>query len=196
MKKTLALILAAVMALSLVGCGSKADADAAEPSVSESTDEKIKVEKELFDVVITLPADLMEDTTQEGLDEAVQEGTFHSAVLNEDGSVTCEMSRRQHKKLMNELADQIRGALDDMVGSEDYPNITEIETNDDFTHFTVTTKSAELDLAESFSVLGFYMYGGMYGTFNGGSDLVITVDFVNADSGEIISSASSDELGE
>ena len=79
-----------------------------------------------------------------------------------------------------------------MTGSEEFPNITNIETNDDFTVFTVTTKSTELSLSESFSVMGFYMYGGMYGAFNGADPdtFDVRVDFVNADSGEIIDTAS------
>ena len=79
---------------------------------------------------------------------------------------------------------------------EDYPNITSIEANDDFTSFTVTTKSTELDFAESFSVLAFYIYGGMYNQFNGTPVDNVHVDFVNADSGEIISSADSKDLAE
>ena len=104
------------------------------------------------------------------------------------------MSKSQHKKMMQELADNINSTLSDMVGSEDYPNFTDIKANSDFTNFTVTTTSTELDLTDSISIMGFYMYGGMYAIFNGSDVGNIHVDFVNADSGEIINSADSSDM--
>ena len=187
MKKMMALFLALTLVLGLSACGG-------EKHSNESG--KVEVEKELFDVEITLPADLMEGTTQEELDESVAGGMYHAASLNEDGSVTIEMSKRQHRKCMEEMAADLEQSLQEMVGSEEYPSFTAVEAEKDYTHFTITTTSQELDLQESFSVLGFYMMGGMYAIFNGDSEPVITVDFVNADSGEIISSASSADLGE
>ena len=83
-----------------------------------------------------------------------------------------------------------------MVGSEEYPNITSIETNDDFTEFTVTTTSSELSLEESFSVMAYYVYSGVYGVFSGETPENVHVDFVNADTGEILESADSSEMAE
>ena len=97
--------------------------------------------------------------------------------------------------MMQELADNINSTLADMVGSEDYPNFTDIKANSDFTKFTVTTTSTELGLTDSMSVIGFYMYGGMYAIFNGTKADDIHVDFVNADSGEIINSSDSSDMG-
>ena len=157
----------------------------------------IEVEKELFDVSITLPADLVgEDTTQEDLNAAVEEGTFHSAVLNEDGSATYVMSKRQHKKLMEETAASVNQSLDEMIGSEEYPSFVDITANENFTEFTVTTTSTELTMPESFSTLVFYMYGGMYNIFAGETVDNVHVDFVNAETGEVISSSNSADMGE
>lgn len=193
MKKVIAVVMSLVLVMGLAACGTKPADNSAENTNSNSTSESqqsIEVEKELFDVQITLPADFVGETTQEDLD--AESDHFHSATLNEDGSVTIVMSKKQHKALMQELADEINETLAEMPGSEDFPNITNIETNDDFTVFTVTTKSTELSLSESFSVMGFYMYGGMYGAFNGANpdNFDVRVDFVNADSGEIIDTAS------
>ena len=91
--------------------------------------------------------------------------------------------------------EQYDTTLSDMVGSEDYPNFTDIKANSDFTNFTVTTTSTELDLTDSISIMGFYMYGGMYAIFNGTKADNIHVDFVNAESGEIISSSDSSDIG-
>ena len=103
--------------------------------------------------------------------------------------------RDRHKEMLSAFQEEINSALAEMVGSEDYPNITEVTANDDFTSFTVTTTSTELGMNESFSVMAFYMYGGMYGIFSGENVDNVHVDFVNAESGEIISSSDSKDAG-
>lgn len=204
MKKTLSLALAFILAISLVACGSTgASSDESAPVNSPATSgnsesaknesQKIEAEEGIFNVVVTLPADLVGETTQEKLD-AEQNDHFHKATLNADGSVSIEMSKKQHKALMEELAANIDKSLSEMVGSEDYPDITDIKSEEDYTHFIVTTKNTDLSLTESASVIGFYIYGGMYSAFNGSDDTTVIVDFVNADSGEIIATADSSQL--
>ena len=83
----------------------------------------------------------------------------------------------------------------EMIASEDY-SFTKIEPNSDFTKFAVTTTSSELNLAESFSVLAFYMYGGMYNIFNGTEVENIAVDFINEATGQIMNSVNSRDMGE
>lgn len=173
----------------------EADTQGTENDISElNAIGDIDVDKNLFDVTITVPADLVGDTTQEELDAKAADSDIHSITLNDDGSATYVMSKSQHKKMMQELADNINSTLSDMVGSEDYPNFSDIKANSDFTNFTVTTTSTELDLTDSISIMGFYMYGGMYAIFNGSDVGNIHVDFVNADSGEIINSADSSDM--
>ena len=43
--------------------------------------------------------------------------------------------------------------------------------------------------------MALYMYGGMYGIFAGEKVDNVQVDFVNADSGEIISTGNSKDMG-
>lgn len=155
----------------------------------------VDVEKGLFDVTLTIPKDFAGEVTQEELDELVKEKGFQSATLNSDGSVTYVMTKAQHKEMVDGVAEKIKNALSEMAESADYPNITDISANDDFTVFTVTTKNSTPDMAESFVVLGLYMYGGMYAIFNGETAENIHVDYVNADSGEVISSADSKGMG-
>ena len=176
-----------------------------ESSVSESTVNDlselqalgdIKVESELFSVTLTIPAEFVGDTTQEELNATCEESGFKSITLNEDGSATYVMKPSQHKAMMDEMRDNMNQTLSEMVGSEDYPTFTDIKANDDFTSFTITTTSTELGMNEAFSVMAFYMYGGMYSIFNGNEVENIHVDFVNADTGEIISSSDSSSMGE
>lgn len=216
MKKLLSAALAATLALNLCACSSSGKeepspapaASESQASTEESTSETsdgmeeleslgdIDVDKNLFDVVITMPADLVGETTQEELDQQAAESGVHSITLNEDGSATYVMSKEQHKKLLEDTRESIRTSLDEMVGSEDYPNITSVEANDDFTSFTVTTTSTEVSFTEAFSVIGLYMYGGIYGIFSGETPDNIHVDFVNADTGEIIDFSDSQDMEE
>lgn len=210
MKKKHLIIAATALALSLSACGSSAETSqttAAEQSTesteAESTTERddleaigdVEVDQNLFDVVLTIPADYIGETTQEELEAEAAEGGY-KVVLNDDGSATYTMTKQQHKEMMDGIRDSINQSLNEMIGSEDYPNFTAIEANEDFTSFTVTTSASELSLTDGVSVIGFYMYGGLYNIFNGTPVDNIHVDFVNADSGEIISSSDSSEMGE
>lgn len=216
MKKRI-LALSVTTTLLLTACGSQTPAatpstpsensvaketSIAESNATESTTEtnelealgSIEVEKELFDVVLTIPKDYVGESTQEDLDKTCEEYGYQSITLNDDGSATYVMTKSQHKNLMDEYRTQINNSLQELVGSANYPNFTAIQANDNFTEFTITTKSTELDLAESFSVMAFYMYGGMYAIFNGEAVDNVSVTFINADSGEIISTSNSSDL--
>ena len=155
----------------------------------------VSVEKGLFDVEITIPADIIGEVTQEQLDKSVKENGYHEAKLNDDGSVTYKMTKAQHKEMLAEIKKSVDTSIDEMITSGDYPNFTKIVANDDYTNFTVTTKAEELGLTDSFSVLAFYTIGGMYAAFTGEKVDNIHVDFVNEDSGEVIESADSKNLG-
>ena len=147
----------------------------------------------LFNVALTIPAEYVEGTTQKELNKQAKEGAFKSATLNKDGSVTYVMSKSQHKAMLNTLKDSIADELNKIPNSTDYPNVTKVEANDDYTKFTVTTASTELSFEEQFLSIQLYIYGGMYNAFNNLSP-VISVDYVNADSGATIYSGKSSDI--
>ena len=179
-----------------------------ESAVSENDDEEsvsrnsldvlggVDVDAGLFSVTITLPQDFVSYESQEELDEVVKAKGYKSGTLNSDGSVTLVMTKEQHRELMAAVSETIDEGLADMIESEDYPNITAISANDNYTVFTITTRNEEISLGETMSVLTFYLYGGMYAVFSGEDVDNIHVDFVNEASGEIIDSADSKNLGE
>lgn len=166
----------------------------AESPEAAASNGSIEVEQGLFNVELTIPKDLVGETTQEDLDAICAEYGFKSILLNEDGSATYTMSKQQHQDLLEEYRAQINAGLTEMLNSEDYPTFTDIKSNDDFTEFTITTTSTELDMQESFSVIQFYLYGGLYAAFNGTPDSNISVTFINADSKEVIETANSSEM--
>lgn len=192
-KKIYAILLAATLAMSLVACGDNDDSK----KESETNNDKIEVDENLLTVELTIPSDFVGETTQEELNQTVEEEDgLKSITLNEDGSATYVMTKKKHKEMMSEIKSGIDTELQAMVGSEDYPTFTKVEANDNYTSFTITTTSTELNLTESFSVMAFYIQGGMYNAFNGTPADNIHVDFVNADSGKVISSSDSSDMAE
>ncbi len=210
--RIIASLLMISLVLSLTACGNKTESapeqqisetvegtDDFEKEIDETTDTleaigDIEIEENLFSVELTIPAEYVGEMTQEELNQTAEEKGYKSVTLNEDGSATYVMTKAQHEEMMAETVAEFKAALDEMVGSEDYPNITDISVNSDFTEFTITTSSTELDMNESLSVIVFYMYGAMYHIFNGTTADNIHVDFVNADSGEVINSADSSDM--
>ena len=120
-----------ILSMALSGCGSSGSADTATTSTQKVEDTSstedafseldalgdVEVDKNIFDVTITVPADYVGDVTQEELDAQAKESDIHSITLNEDGSATYVMSKSQHKQMMKDLADNCNASLSDMVGS-------------------------------------------------------------------------------
>ena len=155
----------------------------------------VDVDKRLFDVTMTISKDYMDGITREEMvDILVEQYGFKSATLNEDGSVTFVMTKVQHKEMLDEIRQSINDSLAEMVESEEYPNITAVTVNDDYSKFTITTKNEELDSAESYAVFNMYNYGGEYAVYSGEEVDNIQVDYVNADSGEVIRFANFNDM--
>lgn len=153
----------------------------------------VSVDKNLFDVTINIPSEYVGKVSQEELDKKSKEYGY-KVKLNDDGSATYTMTKQQHRKLVEEYRAQINKSLNELIGSKEYPNFTSIKTNENFTKFTVTTKSTELDLTESFSVMAFYAYGGIYNAFSGDKIDNVSVTFINADSGDEIDTINSSDM--
>lgn len=200
-KRILSLLLTISLILSLAACGGNATTPSEAPTQSATeaaanTTPVIEADRNLLTVDITVPAEFVEEgTTQDTLDADAAQAGYISATLNADGSVTYTMTKAVHKEMMGGIRESLHTALDEMVGSEEYPTFTKITHNDDFTEFTVEISASELGLMESFSILAFYMYGGMYHAFNGTQVDDISVTFVNADTGDVIEEAHSKDAG-
>ena len=202
-------MVALTVAVVTSGCGAKSEAAApetttvAETTVAEPSEESrsnleavgdVKVDKGIFDVKLEIPADFVGNSTQEDLDKKAAKYGY-KATLNADGSATYEMTKSQHKKMMEDYAASLNESMAKMIGSESCPNVTDVKANEDFTSFTITTKNTEPDLGESMSVMSLYVMSGAYNIFNGTPVDNVHIDFVNADSGEVISSTDSKDAG-
>ncbi len=217
MKRFLCLFLAFSIMLSLCSCGdraeqqnpdaqsSKAQEEGTPPLESESSADEssgldslgnIEMDQGLFDVTLTIPADFVDEgMTQEQLDQEAKGNGYKSATLNDDGSVSYVMTKAQHQKMMLEIKESIDSGLQEMVSTGDYPSITKIEANDDYTQYTVTLNAEEVGLSEGFAVMAFYVFSGMYHVFNGTELDNVNVKYVSASTGQVIEESNSSDMG-
>ena len=148
-------------------------------------------------ISITLPEELGSGmSTQAEYDQFASENDFDSITVNEDGSVTYVMKESRHKELMEEIKTSIDEVLQDMTTSGDYPNFVSITANEDYSKFEVITKNTELDLTESFSTLGFFIFGQLYHAYNGTPVDNICVQYINEQTKEVVYEANSKDLEE
>lgn len=155
----------------------------------------VEVVNGLLTVSVTLPASMIGETTQDELDATVKEGNVQAAKLNEDGSVTFKMTKKQHREMLAGLTENIDTTLQELIDDNDTYSISSVTHNDDYTVFEVTLDSDELGLMDSFSVMSMYVFGGMYGIFNGNKADNIVVNFYNSQ-GNLIESANSADMGD
>ena len=92
---------------------SESDKDSTSKSNETSELDPQLIEKGLFDVTLNVPAEYIDEgITQEQLDRTVkEEKELKSATLNNDGSVTYVMSKSQHKKMMEEIKENLDNSL-------------------------------------------------------------------------------------
>ncbi len=156
----------------------------------------IDVDEGLLSVTVMIPADLVGDgESQETVDKTVKDKGYISGTYNSDGSVTYTMTKAKHKEVMKELSESLDKSLQEIVDSEEYPNIIEITHNENYTDFTIKYKGDEVGLGDTFTLMVYYYAGGFYGVFSGNRPDNVHVAFVNADTGEIIQEANSKDMG-
>lgn len=162
---------------------------------TESVTDESSVIEEPKTVSITMSSSLLKelDVTADdyvnGLTEEDMEN-FISITANEDGSVTLVMDAKKNKEFMKEYAKDLEAQIQEIINdNETWANIIDVKHNDNFSKFTVTLESGELNLMDAFSAIIFYMAGGMYQTFSGvdSSSIDVQIDYVDK-AGNIIES--------
>ena len=210
MKRLLALLLAAVMTLSLCACGGgneapKQESGTTNEQVETSTqgnqevasDDKaeggIAVDEGLLSVEITMPATFFEEETEESIKASAEENGFDNCTVNEDGSVTYKMSKAKHKEMLAEMKTSIDESIADMLnGEEAVESFVKIEYADDLSKFDVYVDPATYTEWDSFYALAFYIYGAYYQAFEGKDmdSIDVVVNFINNETNETVSSGS------
>jgi hypothetical protein len=137
----------------------------------------VEVENGLLTVSVTLPTDFVTDeVTQEKLDADAGDN-YLSAKLNEDGSVTYKMTKAQHRAMLDGITEGMEESLQEMINDDEKYGIAKINHNGTYSVFDVTMDTDKLGLGDSFTVIAFYMYGGMYGIFSGNRADNVIVNF-------------------
>ncbi len=156
----------------------------------------IDVDQDALSVIITFPADFVGESSQERIDQNVAEDDgILSGTYNEDGSVTYVMTNEKYQGLLEVTAESIDQSLQEIVDSDDYPNVLSITHNDDFTDFTVECAEDYIGATNTTLALQLYTFGGTYGIILGEAPDNIHVEYVFTETGEIIEEANSRDMG-
>lgn len=210
MKKNINILLVLLLSVSLVGCFSKHKEEienkrnkafkekeelVIEDDMSEEEKQlfeelikfnKIKnmqVNNGVFITVVTIPAEFMENATQEGLNKLAGD-KYEEAVINEDGSVTYKFNKVQYARSLKNLSDSIDEGLQEIVDNESF-SIASIEHNLDFTEFNVTMDGENIQILDLAANLGINMYSQLFQYHLGVDEPKITIHYYGA-SGNLI----------
>lgn len=194
MKKLTISLLTLLLTISLTSCTTNKQKQS-----TTSTNEGISVDASLLDVTITLPATYFSSVANETAQDYVEsldketKSNIKSLQTNEDGSLTITMSKSKYEEMMSKTKQQILSSINDIVSdNETYPNITNIETNDTFTKYTITLASKEMDLMDTFTALTLYLTSYMYQSFMINPNYTVQITYVTED-GTVIEDNTYDE---
>lgn len=170
-KKWIGATLAFVLLLSCAGCGS---------------------EKKHSDTVsLTMDASFFAKMTEEDINEEAKKNGYVSWEINDDGSVTYELTKEHH----NEILAQYRNDIDSMVqsllnGDAGVESFVRIEHDDTYSSFEIYQDVAKENVRDSLFASSLCMYAGYYQAARGLSEdeIDVTVSFFNNETGEEISS--------
>jgi hypothetical protein len=168
-----------------------------EPTISEFQEDlndldavtEMEVDINLNSVEITIPASFYEDNEtdpSETIDSMEGEEGIKDVTLNSDGSITLKMTKKKHQELLQ----QLRNSVDELVKGGTYSSIQEIDYKDDLSYFTVFVNREEFE--GSFDTLVFFSlaYAKLYyDVFNGdySDDYIqdVIIDYQDIETGEV-----------
>ncbi len=113
---------------------------------------------------------------------------FETIDLHADGTCTLITSRAKHAEVMEGIKGIVDEGLEGLKESANYPNITKVEANRDYTEVEVFMKSDTLSVTESFAAFEIYYLAHLYHVFNATPDNNIYVSFVEEKTGKTIDS--------
>ena len=195
-KKILTILLIVTMALKITAFQSNDSKPEKKEEKTEDTD-TLKAEKNLLSVEVTLPALLIGDSAAE-LDQEAKDAGVKEVIQNEDGSITMKMTKDAHKNLLASLKDGIDQGIDELLADkENFPSFESITYKDDVTEFNINVDPNTYGGLQSMAVMGLYIQGNLYQAFNAvpADQIKTVVNFVNKDTGEIIESGDSSQMG-
>lgn len=189
MKKIFILIVTFAMVLSISACSTnsqqtKGSGEQVQPE-QQNKENGIETDKGLIDVTITVPKSLVgENPSSELTDEQKQKG-FKSVTLNEDGSQTYVISKKDHEIFISELRQLTADTLKEIVTDGSFASIKDVDFNNNFSQVTLTVdESAFNNSFDSMAALSVYMSAAVFQAFNG-DDGNVKIEFKNKDTSEV-----------
>lgn len=199
-------IITAVLSLFLTACASakpqsstgpaESPAPESTPAVEAHTPEPAVTtepktsEEPLPDVDIEVPARLIEltgGTAEQFAQQLEKDGTHFGHVdLKADGSAAFTLTHDSFEQLLERYRNTIDTGLQGLIEDQgSMINIIDIKADNDYSDFTVTLDNGEFTIMDSFSIIYYYMYGGIYNAFLGDTEKKITVTFTDKDGNTI-----------
>ncbi|MBQ8067019.1 MAG: hypothetical protein IJ201_01560 [Solobacterium sp.] len=199
-------IITAVLSFFLIACASATQESSPRPSESSApestptaeapaavpavTEEPKPSEEPLPDVDIEVPARLIEltgGTAEQFAQQLEKDGThFEHVDLKADGSASFTLTQESYEQLLERYRTVIDAGLQGLIDDQgSMINIIDIKADKDYSDFTVTLDNGEFTIMDGFSVIYYYMYGGIYNAFLGNPEKKIAVTFVDKDGNTI-----------
>lgn len=175
----------------LAGCATENSGN-----VTSDQDEYSAVEKATITTrTVTFPAALFKDESSEDVQSSLQEKGCTDIIANDDGSYTATMPIDAYNSFVDSWHQNVVDALDGMPNSEDWPTITAIDYDDQFSSVTLTISSSEIGLKEAFAPLQVGVIACMYQQF-AGQPVSCVVSIVDQSGAELGSATYPDALDE
>ncbi|OEC01154.1 hypothetical protein GY31_12550 [Lysinibacillus sphaericus] len=196
MKKILVLPLLLLFGIIFAGCSADSEKEsgdkkevAADTTEKTSVSKPLKVDKELLNVEVTIPADFFEgediDTViADAKDEGIQE-----VIKNDDGSLTFRMSESQQKEILKDMEEEIIDFVEEIETDEQLASIKDISYNSTYSEFTILVNPEELESTLDIDAdVDLVLMGIFYQLFNGVDPAKnkVTVTYKNESNGEVI----------
>lgn len=149
--------------------------------------EAIEVEKGLLNVELTIPQDLFEDDEVDAFKEELEQGHNARVKQNDNGAFTVKMSKKDHKKMLKEMKEELTETIDDIVTDEDFSSIKDITYNKSLSEFEmIVDEEAFENSLDGFATFALGISGMFYQAF-AGKDVEtekVTIQLINIDTNE------------
>lgn len=175
--------------LVLTACNSDDSKQSSNDTTDENVNEEsVEVDKGLLNVEVTLPASFFDgQEIDEVIEEAKADGV-KEVIQNDDGSLTYKMSKKEHKKILSEMADGIDENIEEIKMGEDFASIQDVKNNKSYSEFTLVVDREQFENSfDGFAAFGLGLTGMFYQVFDGkDADKVnVTISLEDANSGEV-----------
>jgi len=190
MKRILALILIAAMCLGVTACSKNEDPAGTGDNGRQTTNNRSDEDDPALegDTEITVPAVMLQGEASEELTEEDKAKGYRSAVVNEDGSVTYVISKRDQKKLMDNAYREAVKNFKEME-TETYASVQEVSYNQSLSNVTLVVDSEAFQGGmDSYSTESLLLLCATYQMYSGLEpfEIDVSIQIQDAASGAVV----------